>query len=200
MILLRLAFAFLPELRHLLKWCSLVVFGIFTLTAPMLAVHTQPWSPWWFTGNTTASPGVVPDAAILAPQGPLLADATPLMAAIQPYMGVRYLFGGNDTRGIDCSGFVVAVFRALGISLPRTAQTQWNATERIATPEVGDLVFFERTYSSPDRITHVGIVVAPGWMISAAEPVVGRQSFAGGFWASHFVGYGRIRRSVPNQA
>jgi len=118
------------------------------------------------------------------------------MAAIQPYMGVPYLFGGSTRSGIDCSGLTVAVFRQLGVSLPRSAQTQFDATQRINDPVPGDLVFFQGTYQSSDRITHVGIIVAPGIMVSAIEPVVGRQSLASPFWVAHFAGYGRIRHSA----
>lgn len=199
-MLLRLAFAFLPELRQLLKWCSLVVLGLFTLTAPMLAVHTQPWSPWWLSGNSAVPAGVVPEPATIAPHGPLQADTSDLMAAISPWLGTPYLFGGCSRSGIDCSCFTQLTARAIGLSLPRTAQLQYNATERVSTPQPGDLVFFERTYSSPDRITHVGWYVGEGVMISAIEPVLGRQSLSSSFWSSHFAGYGRIRRSVPNQA
>jgi len=176
----------------MLRWIGvgLVVFGVLFVALPV-GLHSQAWSAWWFAGSTLSTPGVVPVTA--PPQGPLLSDSSALMVAIQPYMGVRYLFGGNDQHGIDCSGLTVAVFRTLGVSLPRTAQTQYDAVQLVTTPEIGDLVFFQRTYSSPDRITHVGILVAPGVMISAIEPVVGRQSLATPFWSAHFAGYGRIR-------
>jgi len=36
-------------------------------------------------------------------------------------------------------------------------------------------------------------------MISAAEPAVGRQSLSSPFWASHFVGYGRVITQPGNQ-
>jgi cell wall-associated NlpC family hydrolase len=86
------------------------------------------------------------------------------MAHIEPWLGTPYLFGGCTLRGVDCSCFTQHVARAMGVSLPRTAQLQYNATERTSSPQPGDLVFFERTYSSAERITHVGIVIGDGCM------------------------------------
>lgn len=185
----------------MLRWVGigLVVFCVFFL-APTIGLHSQSWSAWWFAGSTLSTPGVVPITAppqgplVAERQGPQLSDMSALMAAIQPYMGVPYVFGGNTRSGIDCSGLTVAVFRALGMSLPRTAQGQYDAVQLVNQPEVGDLVFFQRTYSSPDRITHVGILVAPGVMVSAIEPSVGRQALNTSFWSAHFAGYGRLRK------
>jgi len=115
-----------------------------------------------------------------------------LSAAINPWLGVPYVFGGSTKKGVDCSGFTQAVFRDLGVQLPRTAQTQYNATQRVSKPEVGDLVFFEHTYDSSDRITHVGIYVGNDQMVSAIQPRVGRQSINSGFFRAHFAGYGRV--------
>jgi cell wall-associated NlpC family hydrolase len=70
----------------------------------------------------------------------------------QRYLGVPYVFGGsNPATGLDCSGLVQLVFRQLGRSLPRTAQLQFNATERVSQAQLqpGDLVFFARTYADP---------------------------------------------------
>jgi hypothetical protein len=197
----RLALALFPELQSLAKVILLCLFGLLLLAPTTVGMHSQSWSPWWFAGNASAPPGVVPPAAGLPPQGPLPVQTSSLMTTIQPWMGTRYLFGGCTLSGVDCSCFVQNVARVQGVSLPRTAQLQYDATERVAHPQVGDLVFFERTYDSrPDRISHVGFYIGDSWMISAIEPAVGRQSLNDPFWRSHLAGYGRVRWPPSNQA
>lgn len=44
------------------------------------------------------------------------------------YVGNRYKYGGNSlTNGIDCSGFVKAIYGKFGVSLPRTSYGQRSA-------------------------------------------------------------------------
>jgi len=181
-----------------MRWLLVVVVALFVapvlMAAPLIGMMASPWSPWWFMGATASPPGVVPLVAVESPAGPLPREDSDLMRAIQPWIGTPYLFGGNTLRGVDCSAFTQAVERALGRSLPRTAQTQYDSVTLVTNPQPGDLVFFRQTYASPDFITHVGFYVAPGIMISAAEPAVGRQSLSSPFWTSHFAGYGRVER------
>jgi hypothetical protein len=73
-------------------------------------------------------------------------------------LGIPYLRGGNSAEsGFDCSGFVRHIFKeTLGLVLPRSADQQASATQKIDKSELkpGDLVFFntmKRTFS------HVGI-------------------------------------------
>jgi len=56
--------------------------------------------------------------------------------------GLPYLYGGTTPAGFDCSGFTQYIFAKLGVSLPRTAEQQRQATTPVSIPQVGDLVFF----------------------------------------------------------
>lgn len=110
---------------------------------------------------------------------------------------VPYLWGGNTMQGVDCSGLVVQVFGAVGINLPRTAATQYAATQRVGPTDVqnGDLIFFHDTDPGDPGIDHVGIVTdaANGLMTHAPEPGKNVQttSYRSSFYQSHFQGFGR---------
>jgi len=81
--------------------------------------------------------------------------------------GVPYVWGGESHSGYDCSGLAQASYRAAGISIPRTAQEQFDAGPHLpATTQLqpGDLVFFG---TSASNVTHVGIVVEGGEMVDA---------------------------------
>jgi cell wall-associated NlpC family hydrolase len=65
----------------------------------------------------------------------------------QRWKGTRHQLGGTGSQGVDCSGFVKAVYRdAFNISLPRTTITQVHEGKSVSLNELqpGDLVFFKR--------------------------------------------------------
>lgn len=79
-------------------------------------------------------------------------------------LGLPYLWGGDgpdsgDT-GFDCSGLTTAAWAAAGVTLPRTAQTQYQALAPIPVKQAraGDLFFF----GTPTRVHHVGIATGHG--------------------------------------
>ncbi|MEC3974342.1 C40 family peptidase [Amycolatopsis sp. H20-H5] len=85
-------------------------------------------------------------------------------------LGLPYVWGGNGPAGgdagFDCSGLTKAAYGAAGISLPRTAQTQYNAGPLVPADQPllpGDLVF----YGTPTNVHHVGLYVGAGKMINA---------------------------------
>ena len=66
-------------------------------------------------------------------------------------------------QGFDCSGFTQYVYRQAGISIPRTAEAQRQASTKVSNPQPGDLVF----WGIP--ATHVGIYAGPGMTIDSAS-------------------------------
>ena len=82
-------------------------------------------------------------------------------------LNTPYVWGGTGSGGFDCSGLVQAAYRHAGISLPRVAQSQFDAGPAVpdgSVVEPGDLVFFG---SGPDGVEHVGLYVGAGEMIDA---------------------------------
>ena len=83
-------------------------------------------------------------------------------------VGTPYVWGGETPGvGFDCSGLTQAAYRAAGISLPRTAQAQFDAGQPVLAGtalQPGDLLFFGR---STAEVTHVGIYAGSGEMVDA---------------------------------
>lgn len=107
------------------------------------------------------------------------------------YLGVRYVFGGSTPYGFDCSGFVYYVFKKSGKAIGRTtAESYYSMSKKVSSPQVGDLVFFSNTYKR--GISHVGIYIGSGKMISASGSKVNIDYVKSGYWKYYFTGYGRI--------
>ena len=88
------------------------------------------------------------------------------------FLGNPYVWGGTSlTKGADCSGFVLSVFKKYGISLPHSSRTQANCGTKISVSELqpGDLVF----YAKGGTINHVAIYIGGGQVIHASSPKTG---------------------------
>ena len=115
-----------------------------------------------------------------------------IISTAMEYMGVPYVFGGTSPYGFDCSGYVQYVFAHSGISLPRTADVQYEVGTPVSTTDLvpGDLVFFTTyTYGA----SHVGIYVGEGNFIHASSSQgVTISSLSHAYYSSRYIGARRI--------
>lgn len=91
-----------------------------------------------------------------------------VIMSCRSYMGVPYVWGGEDPSGFDCSGYIQYVFGRHGIHLPRTADIQFNVGQvvKFGEEKPGDLVFFETYYPGP---SHVGVYLGRDYFIHASS-------------------------------
>jgi peptidoglycan DL-endopeptidase LytE len=101
------------------------------------------------------------------------------------YIGTPYLWGGNTPAGFDCSGLTSYVFNKVGVSIPRTAATQWSGLKAVSTPNPGDLVFFETYAPGP---THVGIYLGNNQFIQAGSKGVSIADMTNSYWKPRYLG------------
>jgi cell wall-associated NlpC family hydrolase len=109
------------------------------------------------------------------------------------YLGVPYEWGGESFSGVDCSGFVQAVFRHNGIDLPRTADAQFEVGRHVSMSRLqpGDLVFFQ-TYT--EGASHVGIYLGGGRFVHASSSDGVRvDSLSEDYYSSRYIG---ARRTI----
>lgn len=115
-----------------------------------------------------------------------------IISSSMDYIGVPYLFGGTTPSAFDCSGYVQYVFANAGISLPRTADVQYEVGTPVSTAELvaGDLVFFSTyTYGA----SHVGIYLGDGNFIHASSSRgVTIDSLSTAYYSSRYIGARRI--------
>ena len=90
------------------------------------------------------------------------------------YLGTPYVWGGVGRRGLDCSGFVNAVYAKHGYDLPRVSRDQFRVGVKTPRSRLapGDLLFFVTTPGTK-KITHVGMYVGDDEFIHAVFHAIG---------------------------
>ena len=109
---------------------------------------------------------------------------------------VKYSFGANSITSAggtgDCSSFVQYVFGQNGVSLPRTAESQYNSSKGKSVDkdklQAGDVVFFQGTYKS--GISHVGIYVGNGKFVHNSSSKGGTtiSDLSDAYYTKHYAG------------
>jgi spore germination cell wall hydrolase CwlJ-like protein/galactitol-specific phosphotransferase system IIB component/uncharacterized protein (DUF697 family) len=121
--------------------------------------------------------------AVWSDEGRLTSDmenretATELRKQIVTYAkkfkGNPYVYGGTSlTKGTDCSGFTMSVYKHFKITLPRTAAQQYQKSKHITKKELkpGDLCFYK---DGNGNISHVSMYIGNNKVIHASNPESG---------------------------
>ncbi|HET6915668.1 MAG TPA: C40 family peptidase [Acidimicrobiales bacterium] len=92
--------------------------------------------------------------------------------AAQQFLGTKYVWGGAQPGGFDCSGLIYYIYNhMLGFNLPRVSYDQAVAGKRVKFKDLrpGDLVAVDNNPNEPGA-DHVGIFVGNGMVIQAPHP------------------------------
>jgi len=115
-----------------------------------------------------------------------------LLNQFQRWQGTPYRLGGMTTAGVDCSAFILMIYRdAFNIQLPRTTAEQLRAGSPVSRRKLrtGDLVFFR----TGRNVLHVGIVLSDGRMMHASTTNgVEITRLNQDYWIRTFIGARRI--------
>lgn len=118
------------------------------------------------SASATAFADAVRDAGEYAtPRGGDVTGAD-IVAQAKNYIGVPYVFGGEDRSGMDCSGLVQRVLADLGIDVPRVVKDQADVgveVPSLAEAQPGDLIVTKGE-------GHIVIYAGDGMVIHAPSP------------------------------
>ncbi|WP_420596051.1 C40 family peptidase [Deinococcus sp.] len=109
------------------------------------------------------------------------------------FLGIRYAHGGTGNWGMDCSGYTQAVYRSMGVTLPRTAVSQYRTGRAVGRSQlqVGDLMFFNTLGRG---VSHVAIYLGNGDFANA-NSYYGKtmvDNLSNPYWSRRYVGARRV--------
>jgi cell wall-associated NlpC family hydrolase len=103
------------------------------------------------------------------PKKEIIETEDKLKKFIDSWMGVKYVFGGDSRKGIDCSAFVRRLYKSVyNVSLPRTCVYQYQLVTKVKKEclELGDLIFFRTKRGGSGW--HVGVFLGNDKFVHAS--------------------------------
>lgn len=95
---------------------------------------------------------------------PVCNDGDDIMTTAQQYLGLRYVWGGKSLEtGVDCSGFVIAVYRKYGVNLNYPLYKEGVGVS-YSEAKPGDILYFPG---------HYGLYLGNGKMVHASNKRTG---------------------------
>ena len=134
-------------------------------------------------------------APTLTPAGTTPAGQTAVQSA-ESLLGVPYVWGGQSSSGVDCSGLTLLAWAQAGVSLLHSAWYQYVAVQHVSLRDLepGDLLFYSFPNDGSDPVTHVAMYVGSGPYGSQTviqAPQTGQLVSYVAFYTYGFVGAGR---------
>lgn len=107
------------------------------------------------------------------------------------FLGCKYVYGGaSPTKGFDCSGLTMYVYKKFGINLSHSATAQSKVGTKVEKSDlqVGDLVFFS-DYKTYTGIGHCGIYIGNNQFVHASTEKTGviTSSLTSGSYVKRYV-------------
>ncbi|MBM7609752.1 cell wall-associated NlpC family hydrolase [Lysinibacillus composti] len=131
------------------------------------------------------------DSKLTAPVVEKTLNAEALIAEGKKYVGVPYVWGGSTPKGFDCSGFLNYVYGKVGVSIPRTVETIWNATTPVSSPQKGDIVFFTTIKPGP---SHAGIYIGDNKFLHASSSIgITITAMNDSYWKARYLGSKKVK-------
>ena len=111
-----------------------------------------------------------------------------ILSSANHYLGSKYLYGGRDRMGFDCSGLIRQIFFENKIDIRGNSRTlsQLGKPKTINNAMIGDLVFFKKG----NRVNHVALIASVNqnelWVIhsTSSRGVIRENIFASTYWNS----------------
>lgn len=118
-----------------------------------------------------------------------------LFGFINEWIGRPYKFGGNSEFGIDCSNFVVRLYKdVFQKNVEGTCYYLWKQTQRVSLDsiQIGDMIFFNSPLSPSGW--HVGVYIGNEQFVHAANRKEGvKISYIyEAYYKKHYKGVGRF--------
>jgi cell wall-associated NlpC family hydrolase len=101
--------------------------------------------------------------------------------------GKPYKWGATGPASYDCSGLVLAAYRAAGLTTPRVAADQYGTGKSVPLDQAqaGDLLFYASDVAKPATIYHVVIYVGAGQIVDA--PYTGAYVGTRALWTQNLL-------------
>ncbi len=140
-----------------------LLFGIFfNAILSSCAIFRSPESPSRSAPSRSTSKAPASKRPLATrPKGPYTNYVRDIVRTARTFTGTPYRSGGNDRRGIDCSGLLASVYTEVGLKIPRISWQQaefGTEIEEVHDIKVGDWIFYVPEAGKAGYVSHVGIV------------------------------------------